>query len=224
MCHRAAESAGRELICGASPYGAHRIREAVRCAQDWAWSLGIMPNGWSADDAQLSPLEEDELRGVLAELIQLKERDRWVNDTYPERLATLVLWIAHEVVRWPEKTRLGVAWAVLVLGMPDHHFELRKGREVAILRPSPLFFDTSVAALAEVMRSAYLDTKGHHRLWLFAQLDRRRREHEAAALQRRLNGLRSATPRDSSTSPPLGMATRPNRRFLQKLPSDADGK
>jgi hypothetical protein len=172
-----------ELVCGHSAYGPERIREAVRDAH--AGIFGALPHDWSIAGAVVRPLRQDELKPILPTLVMLKERDRWDNETYPLRMATLTLWLANDGP-WDRPTRHGTAWANLLAGMLQHHFDFRKGQEHVVMCPSPVLFDGDVATLDAIIRRTYVDRRGNRRRWLRQQLDSRRKAAEAERLNRLL--------------------------------------
>lgn len=161
MAQVASERCGRVeevLLCGAAPYDADSHRATVEVAVKLGPALAL-PEEWSLVPALRRPLRSDELATVVPKLLALKKRDRWPDETYPERQATLALWTLR-FEGWPPNTRCGVAWATTVLGMWHHHFRLRPGHERILLPSQHFFLDYStVDSLAGLLRLAYVDTR-----------------------------------------------------------------
>lgn len=151
---------GEVLLCGGEPWDADIHRATVETAAALVAASAIaLPASWSLGPALRRPLQNRDLARIVPDLIALKKLDRWTDESYPERQATLAIWtLTFEP--WPMGTRCGVAWSSTMLGMDHHHFALRPGQE-AIRLPSAHFFNDypTVDTLAALLRRTYVDTR-----------------------------------------------------------------
>jgi hypothetical protein len=195
-----APDGGDVLFCGPEPYDAGRLRRTLYMAG--RFGVVTLPHGWTVDPALARPVLQEELDPVLADLAALRTRDRWPNETYPERVATLSLWL-RGFPHWPEEGQLGAAWAVIALGMKDHQFVPRRKHAGFVAQPPADLFDRypTVPAFVSLLRVRYFDTQRSHQQWLLERLAQRRRQHEAAALERALR-LRQSRASDPRYEPP----------------------
>lgn len=171
------------LLCGGGIYGADRLNEKMERAHDLFVLEGRgLPNNWKLTAVLMTPFTEDELAPIVTELSAWKQRDRWLDETYHERVATIVLWIAGQP--WSREDRFGAAWAAMWFGMTFHGFEPVAGHNFRLRWPEPEFFDMfaalddSVLGFASFLRVAYIhpDERQRRQVWRHLLLIRRRQQ------------------------------------------------
>jgi hypothetical protein len=165
----------------------------------------VLPSGFEVEGALKDPVTERELELPLRLVDTLKKRDRWRNETYPERAAAIALSLLAKET-WAPATRNGAAWAYLYMGLYDHDFGWQVPASARFLRCGSDFFQTydTVPKLAALLREACQDVDDYRRAWAMDKVARQRHKRQADALERQLLMKRTNQP------PVVGDQTRVN--------------
>ena len=154
----------KALECGSGTYGADRLNRKMEMG--FELFLGPksegrdgLPNSWHLNEVLLEPFTDDELAFLLDGLAETKVKDRWLDESYPERVAELMIWIASLPIS--ADGRCGAAWVAMYFGMEDHGYRIIDGHNRRVRYPAPDFFHglllraNPVEALSHFLRSSY---------------------------------------------------------------------